>query len=209
MKFEIYNKDGEKTKNTIEVSDSVFGIQPHENSVYLAVKSELAALRQGTSCSKNRSAVNGTGKKPYRQKGTGRSRSGSLRNPSRVHGGTAFGPEPRQYDLKVNRKVKRLARQSALSQKALTDSIIVIEDLDFDNPKTKVMVSILEKLKLNGKKITILLKDVSDNLWFSSRNIKNVALIPAEATSTYDIMDSQVILFDVKGIESLNSQLQN
>jgi len=209
MKFEIYNKDGKKTKNTIEVSDSVFGIQPHENSVYHAVKSELAALRQGTSCSKNRSEVSGTGKKPFRQKGTGRSRSGSLRNPSRVHGGTAFGPEPRQYELKVNRKVKRLARQSALSQKATTDSIFVIDDLDFENPKTKVMIGILEKLNLNGKKITILPKEVNDNLWFSARNIKNVALIPAETASTYDILDSQVILFDVKGIESLNSQLQN
>ena len=209
MKFEIYNKDGEKTKNTIEVSDSVFGIQPHENSVDTAVNTERAAWRQGTSCSKTRSAVSGNGKKPFRQKGTGRSRSGSLRNPSRVHGGTTFGPEPRQYELKVNKKVKRLARQSALSQKAMTDSIFVIDDLDFENPKTKVVIGILEKLNLNGKKITILPKEINDNLWFSARNIKNIALIPAETASTYDILDSQVILFDVKGIELLNSQLQN
>ncbi|NQU66299.1 MAG: 50S ribosomal protein L4, partial [Candidatus Marinimicrobia bacterium] len=189
MKFEIYTKTGEKTNNSVEVSESVFGIQPNENSVYLAVKSELAALRQGTSCSKNRSAVSGTGKKPFKQKGTGRSRAGSLRNPSRVHGGTAFGPEPRQYELKVNKKVKRLARQSALSQKAITNSIIVIDNFDIENPKTKIMITILEKLELRGKKITILAKDINDNLWFSARNIKNIALIPAETASTYDILD--------------------
>jgi len=193
----------------VEVSESVFGVQPNENCVYLAVKSELAALRQGTSASKSRSDVSGTGKKPFRQKGTGRSRAGSLRNPSRVHGGTAFGPEPRQYTLKVNKKVKRIARQSALSQKVLTNSIIVIDDLKIENPKTREMVTLFKKLNLTGKKITILAKDVNDNLWFSARNIKNIALIPAQTASTYDILDSQILLFDVDGIEAINSQLQN
>jgi large subunit ribosomal protein L4 len=209
MKLNIYNSSGNKTKKTIEVSDDVFAVEPNEHCVYLAVKAELAALRQGTSASKNRSEVSGSGKKPWRQKGTGRSRIGSTRNPSRVHGGTAFGPQPREYQLKVNKKIKKLARKSALSQKASSQAIIVLDKLSPESPKTKEIATLLKNLKLDGKKVTILTKDIADNLWLSSRNLKNVALIPAESASTYDLMDCQVLLFDVEGIETINSQLQN
>ncbi len=209
MKLNIYNSSGEKTNKTVEVSDEVFGIESNEHCVYLAVKAELAALRQGTSASKNRSEVSGSGKKPWRQKGTGRSRIGSTRNPSRVHGGRAFGPQPREYNLKVNKKIKKLARKSILSKKAESQAIIVVENLKLESPKTKEMAALLKNLKMDDKKVTILTKEIADNLWLGSRNLKNVALIPADSASTYDLLDCQVLLFDVEGIETLNSQLQN
>ncbi|MBT3634020.1 MAG: 50S ribosomal protein L4 [Candidatus Marinimicrobia bacterium] len=209
MKLNILNQSGNKTKKTVEVSDSVFGIEPNTHCIYLAVKAELASLRQGTSSSKTRGEVSGSNKKPWRQKGTGRSRVGSTRNPSRVHGGAAFGPKPREYNLKVNKKVKRLARISALSDKAANNSIIIVDNLNFDTPKTKAIVSLISKLKLQSKKITILVDELTENLHLGSRNIMNIALISADSASTYDIVDCDILLFDQSGIESINSKLSN
>ena len=146
MKADIYNKSGKKLSSKIELNNKIFKINPNEHCIYLTVKSEMASIRQGSSSSKTRAEVRGGGVKPWRQKGTGRARVGSTRNPSRVHGGVAFGPKPRKYSLKVNKKVKKVAKRSALSQKLLEKKLIIIEDFVFDSAKTKDFMKILNIL---------------------------------------------------------------
>ncbi len=207
MKLDIYNIEGAKLPEQIELSDDVFGIEPNEHCIYLAVKSELAAMRQGTHASKSRSDVSGSGKKPWRQKGTGRARIGSMRNPARVHGGTAFGPEPRDYHQKINRKVKHLARKSVLSKKISEDAVIVLDELRITEARTKEFLKVMANLELSGKKVTFLVADISDELWLSGRNVKNISIVPAAAASAYDLIDCQVLVVDKAGIEQLNTQL--
>ena len=207
MKIDIYNKEGKKTSKKVTLSDEVFKIEPNDHCVYLAVQSEMAALRQGTHSSKTRSEVRGGGAKPYKQKGTGRARVGSTRNPARVHGGTAFGPKPRKYNKSINKKVKQLARKSVLSQKILSKDLIVVDSFDLDSSKTKDFVNILQNLSLEGTKNSIMLGDVSDNIHISSRNIKGTIVFSALSASTYDLLDCQKLIFDLDGIEKLNSQL--
>ena len=154
MKLDIYNQTGKKLTKKVELNKSVFGIKPNEHCIYLVVKSELASKRQGTSKSKNRSEVQGTGSKPWKQKGTGRSRAGSIRNPAMVSGGTAFGPEPRSYSLKINKKVKSMARKSVLSSKVSEESLIVVDKISMDTYKTKEFLSIMKNLGLDSKKVT-------------------------------------------------------
>ena len=137
MKLDIYNIEGKKTSRKANLDKNVFEVKPNEHCIYLAIKSELAAKRQGTSASKNKANVRGTGAKPWKQKGTGRARVGRIRNPSRVHGGTAFGPEPRSYNVKINKKVKKIARISALSDKCLSGNILVLDKLELSDIKTK------------------------------------------------------------------------
>ena len=207
MKLDIFDKTGEKLKKKITLSDEVFGIKPNQHCVYLAVNSELSALRQGSHSTKTRAEVSGTGAKPYKQKGTGRSRVGSLRNPSRVHGGVALGPKPHKYEKKVNNKVRQLARRSVLSQKASSDSFIVVSDLIMESMKTKEVLQIIKNLNLDNKKVTILVDEIEDNLFLGSRNLKYVNVIPAKTASTFDMLDCQILVADVAGAESLNAQL--
>ena len=207
MKLEIYHKSGKKSSKKVTLNDEVFGILPNENSVYLAVNSEMAAIRQGTHSSKTRAEVSGSGVKPWRQKGTGRSRIGSIRNPSRVHGSKAFGPKPHGYEKKVNKKVKQLARRSILSQKVSEKNFMIIDDVIPKSPKTNEFAGIMENLKLSDKKVTILTSKMEDNLYLGSRNIKNVCVIPAQSASAYDLLDCQIILSDEASVEILNNQL--
>jgi len=207
MKLKLYKSTGEKTANSIKISKSVFGIEPNEHCVYLAVKSEMSSLRQGTHQSKNRSAVSGSGKKPYKQKGTGRSRVGSIRNPSRVHGGTAFGPNSHSYNVRVNKKVKKLARKSVLSDKMNLGQLMVVDEINLTSPKTKDMVNILISLKLTDKKVTILVGNLEESFWLSARNLKNISILQAEDASTYDLLDCEMLLLDKAGIELLDKQL--
>jgi large subunit ribosomal protein L4 len=207
MKLDIYNSAGSKTKNSIDVSESVFGVKPNEHCVYLAVKSEMASLHQGTHQSKNRSAVSGSGKKPYKQKGTGRARVGSTRNPSRVHGGTAFGPNSHSYNVRVNKKVKKLARRSVLSDKMTQGQVMVIEEFKFEAPKTKDMLNLLNDLALTNKKVTILVGSLDESVWLSTRNLKNISILQSEDASAYDLIDCEMILFDKAGVELLDNQL--
>ena len=209
MKFEIYHKSGKKSSKKVTLNDDVFSITPNPHCIYLAVNSEMAAIRQGTHSSKTRSEVSGGGAKPWRQKGTGRARAGSIRNPSRVHGSKAFGPKPHEYEKKVNKKVKRLARKSILSQKIMDRNFLIVDNLTLDTSKTGEFVGILEKLKLSGKKITILVSKIEDNLYFGSRNVKNICIIPVRSASAYDLLDCQTILFDENSIEILNNELSN
>ena len=207
MKADLYSKDGKKLTKKIELSNKVFSIKPNEHSIYLAVKSELAAKRQGTSSSKTRAEVSGGGAKPWKQKGTGRARVGSSRNPSRVHGGSAFGPKPHGYNLKVNKKEKNLARKSALSLKVSSNSFKIIDNMEIDKVKTKNLINILNNFKIYKEKTTILVGKKNRNLYLSSRNIHNVNLVSSDSFSTYDIMNSDFILFDKESIEVLNNQL--
>ena len=207
MKVDIYNIKGKKLSSKIDLSNKVFSVEPNEHTIYLAIKSELAAKRQGTSSSKNRSEVAGSGRKLWRQKGSGRARVGSSRNPSRVHGGAAFGPEPRQYKLKVNKKVKKVAARSALSIKIKSNLFKIVDQLAMSDIKTKEFNQILTNLGLNDLKVTIITGDMNKNLYLSSRNLYNVNLVAVDSVSTYDIMNSNTILFDKSSIEKLNERL--
>tara|TARA_Y100000996_G_scaffold414096_1_gene404046 strand:+ start:477 stop:1097 length:621 start_codon:yes stop_codon:yes gene_type:complete len=206
MKVDLYNKEGKKTSK-IDLNDKVFSIKPNEHTIYLAVKSELAANRQGTSSSKTRGEVRGGGAKPWKQKGTGRARVGSSRNPSRVHGGSAFGPEPRQYNDKVNKKVKILARKSALSQKIKSNLFKIVDDLSMDSFKTKDFNQILNNLEIENSKLTMIVGNHNENLYLSCRNLNVINLVSAKNFSTYDIVNSNMLLLDKAGVEFLNESL--
>tara|TARA_B100001250_G_scaffold405545_1_gene423195 strand:+ start:553 stop:1179 length:627 start_codon:yes stop_codon:yes gene_type:complete len=207
MKLDIYQKTGKKMSKKIELNDDVFGIAPNEHCIYLAVSSEMAAIRQGTHSSKTRSEVAGSGAKPWRQKGTGRARVGSIRNPSRVHGSKAFGPKPHAYNKKINKKVRLLARKSVLSQKVLDNNIIVIDNIVPETAKTKEFNEIIKNLKISDKKITVLTDVVEENLYLGSRNLKNLCVIPVSSASTYDLIDCQILLISESSINILNNQL--
>ena len=209
MKLDIYQKSGKKSSEKVTLQDEVFGVTPNNHCVYLAVSSEMTSIRQGTHSSKTRSEVSGGGAKPWRQKGTGRARIGSIRNPSRVHGSKAFGPKPHKYEKKVNKKVKQIARRSVLSQKVSENNFMVLDNVVPGSSKTSEFSGLLKNLNLNGKKVTILTGKMDDNLYFGSRNIKNICVVPAHSVSTYDLLDCQLILADVASVEILNNQLSN
>jgi len=207
MKLDIYQKSGKKSAKKVTLNEEVFGITPNKHCVYLAVSSEMASIRQGTHSSKTRAEVSGSGAKPWRQKGTGRARVGSIRNPSRVHGSKAFGPKPHKYDKKVNKKVRQLARRSVLSQKVSKNNFIVIDNILPETPKTSEFSGLLKNFNLTGEKVTVLTDTMEENLYLGSRNIKNICVVPVESASTYDLLDCQMILANETSVEILNKQL--
>jgi large subunit ribosomal protein L4 len=197
MQVDILNKEGKKTGRTIELPEEIFGVEPNNHVIYLAVKQYLGAQRQGTHKVKTRAEVKGASRKLHKQKGTGGSRKGNIRNPLYKGGGTIFGPKPHKYDIKLNRKVKDLAKISALSTKAKENSIIVLEDLILDAPKTKQFTGILNNLNVNvsGRKTLIVLPEYNDNVYLSLRNIPSVDSVMLSDINTYDIMNSNYIVF--------------
>jgi large subunit ribosomal protein L4 len=207
MKLDIYQKSGKKSAKKVTLNEEVFGITPNKHCVYLAVSSEMASIRQGTHSSKTRAEVSGSGAKPWRQKGTGRARVGSIRNPSRVHGSKAFGPKPHKYDKKVNKKVRQLARRSVLSQKVSENNFIVIDNILPKTPKTSEFSGLLKNYNLTGEKVTVLTDTMEENLYLGSRNIKNICVVPVQSASTYDLLDCQMILANEASVEILNKQL--
>ena len=207
MKLDIYQKSGKKSAKKVTLNEEVFGITPNKHCVYLAVSSEMASIRQGTHSSKTRAEVSGSGAKPWRQKGTGRARVGSIRNPSRVHGSKAFGPKPHKYDKKVNKKVRQLARRSVLSQKVSENNFIVIDNILPETPKTSEFSGLLKNFNLTGEKVTVLTDTMEENLYLGSRNIKNICVVPVQSASTYDLLDCQMILANEACVEILNKQL--
>ena len=207
MKLDIYQKSGKKSAKKVTLNEEVFGITPNKHCVYLAVSSEMASIRQGTHSSKTRAEVSGGGVKPWRQKGTGRARVGSIRNPSRVHGSKAFGPKPHKYDKKVNKKVRQLARRSVLSQKVSENNFIVLDNILPETPKTSEFSGLLKNFNLTGKKVTVLTDTMEENLYLGSRNIKNICVVPVQSASTYDLLDCQMILANEASVEILNKQL--
>ena len=207
MKLDIYQKSGKKSAKKVTLNEAVFGITPNEHCVYLAVSSEMASIRQGTHSSKTKGEVAGSGAKPWRQKGTGRARVGHIRNPSRVHGSKAFGPKPHDYDKKVNKKVRQLARRSVLSQKVSKNSFIVLDNIFPETPKTSEFTGLLKNFNLTEKKVTVLTDSMEENLYLGSRNIKNICVVPVQSASAYDLLDCQMILANEASVEILNKQL--
>ena len=205
MELQVLNKQGKKLSK-IEVDDSIFGLTPNKDAVYRAVLSEMANSRQGTHSTKSRGMVRGGGKKPWKQKGRGVARAGTNRSPIWRGGGTVFGPEPHKYEYNLPKKIKRLARKSVLSQKIENKKLIVIDDFDIKKIKTKKICQLLQKLKIDGK-ILFLSSEIDENLFLSLRNIPNIALLKAISASTYDLIDSDFILIDKKGLELLNDGL--
>ena len=206
MKINVLKKDG--TKGTaVTVDKSVFGIKPNESVVHQAVVAELANGRQGTHSSKNRSAVRGGGKKPWKQKGRGVARAGTTRSPIWKGGGVVFGPEPHGYDTKMPKKMRRLARRSVLSSKVSSGDLVVVDEIVIDNGKTKEFVEILNALSLSGKKLTILVAADNEKVLLAARNIPNIYVVEARSASTYDLLDCEVLLFEKAGLALLNDSL--
>jgi len=195
MQADVLNIEGKKTGRTVELPEEIFGIEPNDHVIYLAVKQHLAAQRQGTHKVKTRLEVKGSSKKLHRQKGTGGSRKGNLRNPLYKGGGTIFGPKPRDYDFKLNRKVKDLAKMSALAHKAKENAIVIVEDIKMEVPKTKQFTTALKSLNIADKKVLFVLPgEESDNLFLSLRNIPKVEGTLLADINTYDIVNAQVLV---------------
>ncbi len=195
MKVDVYNTEGKKTSSA-ELNEAVFGIEPNDHAIYLDVKRYLAAQRQGTHKAKERAEVKGSTRKIKKQKGTGGARAGSLKNPLFVGGGTIFGPRPRKYDIKLNKKVTKLARKSALTYKAKEDGgIRVLKGLKMDAPKTQALLGTFGKLGLGEQKTLVVVPDMDRNLYLSSRNLPKHRVMTAGDLSTYDIMNCRHIVF--------------
>jgi large subunit ribosomal protein L4 len=194
MQVEVLNIKGKKTGRTIELPDEIFGAEPNDHVIYLAVKQYRASQRQGTHKVKTRAEVHGASRKLHRQKGTGGSRKGNIRNPLYKGGGTVFGPKPHSYDIKLNRKVKDLAKISALSHKVKANSIFVVEDINLDAPKTKTFFEMLGGLKADDKKVLFVIPEYNDNLHLSFRNVPSVNGILLSDMNTYDIVNADVVV---------------
>ena len=194
MEVEVLNIKGEKTGRTVELPDDVFGIEPNDHVIYLAVKQYQAAQHQGTHKVKTRAEVKGASRKLHRQKGTGGSRKGNIRNPLYKGGGTVFGPKPHGYDIKLNKKVKDLAKMSALSYKAKENAIVVIEEITLDAPKTKQVVDVMKGLNFLTKKTLLVIAEYNDNLYLSTRNVPNIASALLADINTYDIVNADVLV---------------
>ena len=207
MKLNILKLDGSKSSQ-IKADESVFGIKPNEPVIRQAVLAELTNLRQGTHATKNRASVAGGGRKPWRQKGRGVARAGTIRSPLWRGGGRVFGPSPRSYDQKINKKVKKLARKSALSYKAKNKAIMIIEDFDFSKPKTKDYFSILKAFDLDGKKTLMVLNGGNKNVYLSSRNLKNSKVVLNSELNTYEITDASNVLILESAVDGLESNLK-
>ncbi|MEW5842169.1 MAG: 50S ribosomal protein L4 [Bacteroidota bacterium] len=207
MKLEVYKKDGTKSGESVELSKEIFEIEPNDHVLYLAVKAYLANQRQGTHKAKERSEVSGGGKKPWRQKGRGGARAGTTRSPLWVGGGSIFGPKPRDYRQKLNKKVVSLARKSALSYKAKANQIVLVEDFSFESPKTKDFVLMLDALKVKGKKTLFLTNGHQENVYKSGRNVPRVNIVEANKASAYDLLNNQVLLMQKSAVNLLESTI--
>jgi large subunit ribosomal protein L4 len=194
MQVDVLNINGQSTGRKVELPDDIFGIEPNDHVIYLAVKQYLAAGRQGTHKVKTRAEVQGASRKLHRQKGTGGSRKGNIRNPLYKGGGTIFGPKPHSYDFKLNKKVKDLAKMSALAYKAKENAIVVVEDITFDAPKTKTVAGVLKSMNLDAKKALFILPEYNDNLYLSLRNIPNADGTLLADINTYEIMNADVLV---------------
>lgn len=207
MEFKVVDINGKETGKSVKLNASVFGIEPNEHSIYLDVKQFLANARQGTHKSKERGEINRTTKKHHKQKGTGGARAGSMRSPIQRGGGTVFGPRPRNYGFKLNKKVKQLARRSALSMKAKGNALTVVENFTFEAPKTKSFLSVLSALGLNEKKSLFVVGDYDKNVYLSSRNLTGVKVVNCSELSTYDIMNASAVVMSEGAVEKVTAVL--
>jgi len=209
MLADIYKTDGSKTGEQVTLVPEIFETQPNDHAIYMAVRAYLAAQRQGTHKTKTRGEVRGGGRKPWRQKKTGRARAGSSSSPLWRGGGRIFGPEPRDYDIKLPEKMKKLARKSALSQKARENQILVVEDFSFDQPKTKQMAAVLKALALDGKKTLLLVPKNDGVVVKSGRNIPLLHILEANKASTYDILDCRMLVIQRSAVGVLRNTFKD
>lgn len=207
MELTVYKTSGEETGKKVILEDAVFGVEPNDHAIYLDVKQHLANARQGTHKSKQRNEVAGSTRKLKRQKGTGGARSGSIKSPLFPGGGRIFGPVPRDYSFKLNKKLKRLARRSALSYKLKGEAIKVVENFSIETPHTKTMIAMVDSLKVSGKKILLVLPESSHNIILSARNLQNVKVIPAASLSTYDVMHASSVVIVEDAVNVINEML--
>lgn len=205
MKLNVFKQDGTDSGLSVELNDAIFAITPHDQLIYEDVRSYMANQRQGTAKTKPRNEVRGGGKKAFKQKGTGGARRGSLRSPLLKGGGTIFGPEPRDYTVRLTKKMRQLARKSALTYKANEQAIVLVEDFTFDAPKTKDFIKVIENLKLNGRKVLFLTAGTDLNLYLSARNIPKVSILEANKPSTYEILDADVLVMQQSAVSTLES----
>lgn len=207
MELKVYNKAGEETGRKVKLDDSIFGVKPNDHAIYLEVKQHLAGKRQGTHKTKERSEVAGSTRKIKRQKGSGTARAGSIKNPLFVGGGRVFGPQPRDYHFKLNKKVKQLARKSALSYKAKENQILVVEDFIMDEPGTKEYIAIINNLKIDGGKSLLVVNKPDKNIYLSARNLPGAKVVTYSELSTYDIMNSASLVFMESTIDNIHKIL--
>ena len=207
MELEVYNIKGTKTDRKVTLPDTIFGIEPNDHAIYLDVKQFMANKRQGTHSSKEKSMVSGSTRKLKKQKGTGGARSGSVKNPLLRGGARIFGPQPREYNFKLNKKLKKLARLSALTYKAKDNNIFVVEDFSFETPKTKNFTELLKNFQLTGKKTLLVMANKDENILLSSRNLSKIKVVRASDLNTYEILDAKFMLItesSVKDIEVIH-----
>ena len=209
MEISVLNINGENTGRKVVLDESIFGIEPNEHVVYMAVRQYLAAQRQGTHKSKERSEISGSTRKLGRQKGGGGARRGDINSPLLVGGARVFGPTPRDYNFKLNKKVKQLARKSALSQKAIDNAIVVVEDFNFEAPSTKAFVNVLNNLKVSEKKQLFVLPSSNKAVYLSARNLKGTQVAIASDINTYGIMNAEVLVVTESSLEIINNTLTN
>ena len=206
LKVAVYNQDGANV-NEIELNEAVFGIEPNNHTMFDMVLLQRASIRQGTHDTKGRSEVSGGGKKPWRQKGTGRARQGSIRAPQWRGGGTVFGPTPRKYGFKLNKKVARLALRSALSSKVQDNEFKVLDNIAFDAPKTKAMVKVLANLNAEGKTLLVV-DEINDNVMLSARNIPNLMILESTGINVYDILNSNNLIVTEAAVRKIEEGLK-
>jgi len=209
MELAILNSSGKETGRKVDLNDAIFGIEPNDHAIYLDTKQFLANQRQGTHKSKERGEVAGSTRKIKKQKGTGTARAGNIRNPLFRGGGRVFGPKPRFYGFKLNKKVKQLARKSALSYKASTNNIIVLEDFSFESPKTKEIIKMGNNLNIANKKSVFVLPEQNNNIYLSSRNVQGVEVVIASELSTYKIMKASTLILVESAIDVLQATFEN
>jgi large subunit ribosomal protein L4 len=207
MNLSVINKDGQNTGRSVSLPETIFGIKPNEHAVYLDVKHHLANQRQGTHKSKERAEIARTTKKLKKQKGTGGARAGSMKSPVFVGGGRVFGPRPRDYDFKLNKKVKDLARKSVLSFKASEGKISLLEGYQMNTPSTKDFTKMLKAISMDGKKTVFYTNGINSNFYLSGRNIPSVTVLPVQNVNTYDLINSDVVVFEEGAVEILQAIL--
>lgn len=207
MEVAVLDIKGKETGRKVTLSDAVFGVEPNEHAIYLDVKQYLANQRQGTHKAKERAEITGSTRKIKKQKGTGTARAGSIKSPIFKGGGRVFGPRPRNYGFKLNKSLKKLARKSALSQKAKNNEVLVVENLEFDSVKTKNFISLLQGLGIEGKKSLFVLSESNNNVYLSSRNLKATEVVTASELNTYKILHSNNIVFVEGSLEGVESNL--
>ncbi|WP_019039489.1 50S ribosomal protein L4 [Psychroflexus tropicus] len=207
MKVSVLDIKGKETGREVELSESVFGLEPNDHVVYLDVKQHLANKRQGTHKAKERAEIVGSTRKIKKQKGTGTARAGSIKSPIFKGGGRVFGPRPRDYHFKLNKKLKRLARKTVLSQKFKNDQLMIVEDFGFDAPKTKDFLNVLDNLNIRDKKSLLVLDESNKNVYLSSRNLKFANVVNVSELNTYNILNSNVLLISESRLEELQNNL--